>query len=116
MVLYWYPKCSTCQKAKKWLEEKGVDFSMRDIKTENPSFEELTTLYEKSGLPLRKLFNTNGTLYKSMGLKDKLDKMSESDQLLLLSSDGMLVKRPILMNENGVAVGFRPDDWAALIP
>lgn len=115
MVLYWYPKCSTCQKAKKWLDENNIDYSMRDLKSENPNQDELTDLYQKSGLPLRKFFNTSGLVYKSMGLKDKLAQMSEIEQLALLASDGMLVKRPILVTENGVAVGFKPDEWTKLI-
>lgn len=107
-----YPKCTTCQKAKKYLDEKGVEYEMRDIKTENPSFEELKEWYTLSGLPLKKFFNTSGLLYKSMSLKDKLPSMSEEEMLELLATDGMLVKRPLLVGEDFVLTGFKEKDWA----
>ena len=107
-----YPKCTTCQKAKKWLEGQGKDFQMRDIKEENPTVEELRLWWQRSGLPLKKFFNTSGLQYKALGLKDKLPGMSEEEQLALLASDGMLVKRPILVGEEVVLVGFKEPDWA----
>lgn len=106
-----YPKCTTCQKAKKWLDEKQIAYELRDIKTENPTLEELKEWYGKSGLPMKKWFNTCGTLYKSMDLKNKLATMTEEEQLALLASDGMLVKRPILVGEDLVLVGFREAEW-----
>ena len=110
-----YPKCTTCQKAKKWLVDQSVSFTERDIKEENPTYEELKALYEKSGLPLKKFFNTSGLIYKSMSLKDKLPSMTEEEQLRLLATDGMLVKRPILVGENFVTTGFKPKDWETLL-
>ena len=106
-----YPKCTTCQKAKKWLEEKGIPHELRDIKTDNPTLDELTLWHEKSGIQLRKFFNTSGLLYKSMELKDKLTGMSEEEMLQLLSTDGMLVKRPLLIGEEFVLVGFKEAEW-----
>ena len=106
-----YPKCTTCQKAKSWLDDNKIEYELRDIKENNPSFEELTTWYKKSGLPLKKFFNTSGLLYKSMELKDKLPTMSEEEQLKLLATDGMLVKRPLLIGENFVLVGFKESEW-----
>ena len=106
-----YPKCTTCQKAKKWLDDNGIEYELRDIKTDNPTQDELTLWYEKSGLPLRKFFNTSGLLYKSMELKDKLPGMSEEEMLQLLSTDGMLVKRPLLIGEEFVLVGFKEAEW-----
>ena len=111
MLFVNYPKCSTCIKARKFFENKGVDFVSRDIKNENPTYDELKEWYEKSGLPLKRFFNTSGMLYKEMGLKDKLNTMSEDEQLKLLSTDGMLVKRPILVNDSYVLVGFKQADW-----
>lgn len=111
MKLIGYSKCSTCQKAKKWLEEQKISFVFREIKTENPSVEELKLWQEKSGLPLKKFFNTSGLLYKSMNLKDKLAEMTEEEQYNLLASDGMLVKRPLLVAEEFVLVGFKEADW-----
>lgn len=108
----WYPKCTTCQKAKKWLDDNGVSYEARDIKFENPGFEELTEWYERSGLPIKKFFNTSGLLYKSMDLKNKLPEMSEEEMLKLLASDGMLVKRPLLVGEDFVLTGFREAEWA----
>ena len=108
-----YNKCGTCQKARKWLEEKGIEYTYRDIKTENPSLDELAEWYKMSALPLRKFFNTSGQLYKSMELKDKLPDMSEDEMLSLLASDGMLVKRPLLIGDGFVLVGFKEADWEA---
>ena len=107
-----YPKCSTCQKALKWLDDKGLEYTMRDIKTQNPTYEELKGWYGMSGMPLRKFFNTSGLLYKSMALKDKLPAMSEDEMLELLSTDGMLVKRPLLIGEGFVLIGFMESQWA----
>ena len=107
-----YPKCTTCQKAKKWLDDNGVEYSLRDIKLEEPTPEELSAWYEKSGLPLRKFFNTSGLLYKSLGLKTKLPEMSEDEMLALLATDGMLVKRPILVGDGFVLAGFKESDWS----
>lgn len=106
-----YPKCTTCKKAEKWLNDNGVPYELRDIKENNPTFEELSDWYARSGLPLKKFFNTSGLLYKSMGLKDKLASMTEDEQLRLLATDGMLVKRPILVNGKKVLVGFRESEW-----
>ena len=111
MLFIEYPPCSTCQKAKKWLDTKGVAYTARHIKEENPTYEELKTWYEKSGLPLKKFFNTSGLLYKSLGLKDKLPTMSEEEQLQLLASDGMLVKRPLVIADNAILTGFREKEW-----
>ena len=107
-----YLKCTTCQKAKKWLDDNGIEYELRDIKTDNPTQDELALWYEKSGLPLRKFFNTSGLLYKSMELKDKLPGMSEAEMLQLLATDGMLVKRPLLVGGDFVLVGFKEADWA----
>ena len=107
-----YPKCTTCQKAKKWLDDNKIEYDLRDIKEDNPSLEELTNWYKMSGLPLKKFFNTSGLLYKSMELKDKLPTMSEKDQLKLLASDGMLVKRPLVIGEDFVLVGFKESEWS----
>lgn len=106
-----YPKCTTCQKAKKWLEENGIAFDLRDIKTSNPTAEELKSWHEKSALPLKKFFNTSGLLYKSMELKTKLPVMNEEEMIALLASDGMLVKRPLLVGEDFVLVGFKESEW-----
>ena len=106
-----YPKCSTCQKAKKWLEEHGIAYQDRHIKEENPTAEELRGWHKKSGLPLKKFFNTSGMLYKSMELKDKLPGMSEEEQYELLGTDGMLVKRPLIVGEDFVLTGFREKEW-----
>lgn len=113
MLFLEYPPCSTCKKAKKWLDDHGLAYTARHIKEENPTYEELRRWLEVSGLPLKKFFNTSGLQYKALGLKDKLPQMSEDEQLRLLSSDGMLVKRPIVVTENGsVLVGFREEQWA----
>lgn len=113
MLFLQYPKCSTCQKAKKWLDERKVSYENRHIAEQNPSAEELKGWYEKSGLPLKKFFNTSGLKYKELQLKDKLPKMSETEQLELLATDGMLVKRPILVGDDFVLVGFKEADWEA---
>ena len=102
-----YPKCTTCQKAKKWLDDNKIEYKLRDIKLDNPTVEELTEWYNKSGLPLKKFFNTSGLLYKSMELKNKIPNMTEDEMLKLLATDVMLVKRPILVGDNFVLVGFR---------
>ena len=106
-----YPKCTTCKKAKAWLDSKGLDFEVRDIKEDNPTYEELREWHRLSGLPLKRFFNTSGLLYKSMELKDKLPDMTEEEQLRLLSTDGMLVKRPILIDGDRVLTGFREKEW-----
>ena len=115
MLFLCYPKCSTCQKAKAWLDQRGISYDLRDIKLNNPTAEELTAWYQKSGLPLKKFFNTSGLQYKALGLKDKLPEMSEADQLALLATDGMLVKRPLLIGDAFVLAGFRPADWEAAL-
>ena len=112
MLFIQYPPCSTCQKAKKWLDEHGVIYEDRHIKEHQPTYEELKAWRERSGLPLKKFFNTSGLRYKSLNLKDKLPAMTEEEQLRLLASDGMLVKRPILVTENAVLVGFKEAQWA----
>lgn len=109
-----YPKCTTCQKAKKWLDENQIAYTFRDIKIDNPTLEELSEWYRKSGLPLKKFFNTSGLLYKSLDLKNKLPAMSDSEMLQLLASDGMLVKRPLLVGEDFVLVGFKESEWNTL--
>ena len=111
MLFVNYPKCSTCKKARKFLEEKGVAFEERDIKEQNPTVEELKEWIAKSGLPVKKFFNTSGMLYRQMELKDKLPNMSEQEMIELLATDGMLVKRPILVSEDKVLVGFRQAEW-----
>jgi len=110
-----YPKCTTCQKAKKWLDDNNIEYELRDIKTENPGYEELAAWYKLSGLPLRKFFNTSGLLYKSMELKNKLPSMSEEEMLKLLATDGMLVKRPIVLGGDFVLVGFKQSQWEETI-
>ena len=107
-----YPKCTTCQKARKWLDENNIEYEFRDIKIENPSLEELTAWYKLSGLPLRKFFNTSGLLYKSMELKTKLPSMTDGEMLALLATDGMLVKRPLAIGDDFVLVGFKEAEWA----
>lgn len=111
MLFVNYPKCSTCKKARKFLEEKGVTFEDRDIKEQNPTVDELKEWIAKSGLPVKKFFNTSGMLYRQMELKDKLPNMSEQEMIELLATDGMLVKRPILVSEDKVLVGFRQAEW-----
>ena len=110
-----YDKCSTCQKALKWLDAQGADYAVRPIKEESPSAEELAVWRKKSGLPLRRFFNTSGMQYRALGLKDRLPSMSEEEQLALLASDGMLVKRPLLVTEDKVFPGFREEDWSGIL-
>lgn len=111
MLIIEYPPCTTCQKAKKWLDEHHMSYTARHIKDERPTYEELRDWHQKSGLPLKRFFNTSGLLYKSLQLKDKLPTMTEDDQLRLLATDGMLVKRPIVVTGDTVLVGFRPAEW-----
>ena len=106
-----YPKCTTCQKARKWLNNNQIEYEFRDIKLDNPTLDELTEWHKKSGLPLKKFFNTSGLLYKSLDLKNKLPTMTENEMLTLLASDGMLVKRPLLISECFVLVGFKEFEW-----
>ncbi|NLU53254.1 MAG: arsenate reductase family protein [Clostridiaceae bacterium] len=115
MIFACYPKCTTCQKAKKWLEANGIVFEERHIKDNNPTIDELKEWHKKSGLPLKKFFNTSGLMYKELKLKDRLSTMSEDEKLTLLASDGMLVKRPILIGDNFVLVGFNVADWKAAL-
>ncbi len=115
MTFICYDRCSTCRKARKWLESRGVSFDVRPIREQNPTLEELTAWHDQSGLPLKKLFNTSGLQYKSLGLKDRLPTMSEREQLELLASDGMLVKRPILVGDGFALFGFREAEWAAAL-
>lgn len=111
MLFIQYPKCSTCQKAKKWLDAHNIIYTDRHIADHNPSYDELKKWYKESGLPLKKFFNTSGLLYKEMQLKDKLPAMSEEDQLKLLAADGMLVKRPLIVADNRVLIGFKEAEW-----
>ncbi len=111
MIFLEYPKCTTCKKAKKWLDDNKVSYEDRHIKEENPTFEELKSWYERSNLPLKRFFNTSGMIYKSMNLKDKLTDMSEEEQLRLLSTDGMLVKRPIIVADEFILIGFKESEW-----
>ena len=115
MLFLEYPPCSTCKKAKAWLDANGVAYTARHIKEENPSYEELKIWYQRSGLPLKKFFNTSGLLYKSMNLKEKLPAMTEEEQLRLLASDGMLVKRPILVKGDQMLTGFKEADWEKMV-
>lgn len=112
MLFLCYPRCTTCQKAKKWLDENKIEYTERHIVENNPTYEELKAWYEKSGLPLKKFFNTSGLLYKEMQLKDKIPTMSEEEQLKLLATNGMLVKRPLLVLEDTVLVGFKEVEWS----
>ena len=117
MLFICYPKCTTCKKAQAWLDAQGKAYEFRDIKQENPSEEELRTWWKASGLPLKKFFNTSGLQYKALQLKEKLPTMSEEEQLALLATDGMLIKRPLLITENGkVLTGFREKEWAEILP
>lgn len=109
-----YPRCTTCKKAKKWLQDNNIEFDERNIVEENPTKDELKNFFEKSGLPLKRFFNSSGVLYKEMGLKDKLKNMSEEQQLELLATNGKLVKRPLLVNDNTVLVGFKEEEWSKL--
>lgn len=115
MVFVCYPKCTTCQKAQKWLEAKGADFTVRHIKEENPTAEELTQWWKMSGLPLKRFFNTSGLQYKALNLKEKLPTMTETEQITLLATDGMLVKRPILVGEGFVRIGFKEAEWEEIL-
>ena len=110
-----YPKCTTCQKARKWLDDNKIEYELRDIKLDNPKLDELTEWYKKSGLPLKRFFNTSGLLYKSLDLKNKLLTMSEEEMLNLLATDGMLVKRPLLIGDSFVLVGFKEAEWSAVL-
>lgn len=111
MLFVYYPKCSTCQKAKKWLDENNFKYTERHIVEDNPTYEDLKDWYNRSGLPLKKFFNTSGLLYKDMKLKDKLPKMTEDEQLKLLATNGMLVKRPVVVNGDTVLLGFKEAEW-----
>ena len=111
MLFVEYPPCSTCQRAKKWLDANGISYEDRHIKENKPTYEELKTWYEKSGLPLKKFFNTSGIQYRALELKDKLPTMTEEEQLRLLATDGMLVKRPLVVTETAVLTGFKAEDW-----
>ena len=111
MLFICYPKCTTRQNSRKWLDQQGVSYTLRDIKEDRPTREELSAWWKASRLPLKKFFNTSGQLYKSLGLKDRLKDMTEEEQLTLLATDGMLVKRPVLVDGDRVLVGFRPEEW-----
>ncbi len=113
MLFLWYPKCTTCQKAKKWLDERGIPYEARDIKLQNPTEAELREWFQKSGLPLKRFFNTSGLQYRALALKDKLPDMTQEEQLRLLATDGMLVKRPICVGENFAVAGFKLAQWEA---
>lgn len=115
MLFVEYPGCTTCQKTREWLEAQGMTFTPRHIKEENPTEEELKLWWERSGLPLKRFFNTSGLKYKELSLKDKLPGMDEAEQLALLASDGMLVKRPILVGDDFVLVGFREVEWSKFL-
>jgi len=115
MLFVCYPKCTTCQKAQKWLDETGAAYTVRNIKEDNPTRAELEQWHQRSGLPLKRFFNTSGLQYKALGLKDKLPEMSQEEQLDLLATDGMLVKRPILVGDDVVLVGFRQAEWEAAL-
>lgn len=115
MIFVWYPKCSTCQKAKAWLDSHGLTYEARDIKSDHPSKEDLQQWHTTSGLPLKRFFNTSGMLYKEMKLKDRLPDMSEEEQLNLLATDGMLVKRPIVIHNSKVLVGFKEKEWESAL-
>jgi arsenate reductase len=115
MLFLQYPPCSTCKKAKNWLDERGVSYTDRHIKQDNPSYEELKAWYERSGLPLKRFFNTSGLAYKELNLKERLPNMTEEEQLQLLASDGMLVKRPLLITDSAVLPGFKEAQWAEML-
>lgn len=115
MLYVCYPKCTTCQKARKWLDGKKISYALRDIKEDNPTLEELRDWHQKSGLPLKKFFNTSGIEYRALGLKDKLSSLSEEEQLALLASSGMLVKRPLLIGEDFVLAGFKESQWEEVL-
>lgn len=115
MLFIQYPPCSTCQKAKKWLDAHGLSYTERHIKEDNPTYEELKAWYQRSGMPLKKFFNTSGLLYKSMQLKEKLPAMTEEEKLRLLATDGMLVKRPIIVTDELILTGFKESEWEMLL-
>lgn len=115
MLFLHYPPCSTCKKAQKWLDDHGLEYTARHIKEDNPSYEELKTWYEASRMPLKKFFNTSGLVYKNLGLKDKLASMTDEEQLRLLATDGMLVKRPLVITENAILTGFNESLWQSLL-
>ena len=115
MLFIQYPPCSTCQKAKKWLDAHGLSYTERHIKEDNPTYEELKVWWERSGMPLKKFFNTSGLLYKSMQLKEKLPTMTEEEQLRLLATDGMLVKRPLVVTDERILTGFKESEWEKLL-
>ena len=115
MLFVCYPKCSTCKKAQDWLDERGISYTLRDIKLDNPTSEELGAWYAKSGLPIKRFFNTSGLQYKALGLKDKLPTMTEAEMLDLLATDGMLVKRPLLISDTKATTGFKEAEWTALL-
>ena len=116
MLFIQYPPCSTCQKARKWLDEQGIQYTDRHIKEQNPSYEELKMWHQRSGLPLKRFFNTSGLKYKELNLKEKLPTMTEEEQLQLLATDGMLVKRPLIVTDNAVLTGFKAGEWEKLLP
>ncbi len=115
MLFIEYPKCTTCQKAKKWLDDHGITYTDRHIKENPPTYEELKAWHARSGLPLRRFFNTSGLVYKAMNLRERLDGMSEEEQLRLLATDGMLVKRPLVVRDDLVLTGFKETEWARLL-
>ena len=115
MLFVCYPKCTTCQKAQKWLDARGVDYEVRNIKERNPTEDELRTWHKLSGLPLKRFFNTSGLVYKELGLKDRLPAMSENEQFALLAMDGMLIKRPLLISENFALPGFKEAEWESAL-
>ena len=115
MIFLEYPKCSTCQKAKKWLDEHNISYIDRHIKEENPNEEELSFWIQQSGLPIKKFFNTSGLLYKSMNLKEKLPKLTEEEQISILATDGMLVKRPLIISDDFILIGFKEKEWATTL-
>ena len=115
MLFLQYPPCSTCRKAKAWLDQRGISYTDRHIKEQNPTYEELKAWYEVSGLPLKRFFNTSGLQYKSLNLKERLPQMTEEEQLRLLATDGMLVKRPIIVADGHILTGFQEDQWESLI-
>lgn len=115
MTFLCYPKCTTCKKAEKWLEENQIAYTRRDIKTAHPTYDELAAWHQASGLPLKKFFNTSGLKYKELGLKDKLPAMTDEEKIALLATDGMLVKRPLVVTEDKVLVGFKEKEWEALL-
>ena len=114
MTFICHPKCTTCQKAQKWLDENGISYTFRDIKMENPTYEELSAWHRRSGLPLKKFFNTSGLVYKELKLSEKLPSMTEEEQIALLATNGKLVKRPLVVTDSFVLVGFKPDEWEKL--